>query len=616
MKKYRKCFLISIVIVLLTNLISGIKINSFSEPSANTQKDFGLHSSISTSDPLKFEWYELWGDGSSQFAQGAALDSEDNIYLTGTHSDTELFLVKYSPDGNLNWSTIWNGVANVHGTSLALDSNGNIYVAGFFGTPTDVILVKFNATGDYVWHQIWSTVYQEEAMGIYIDEDDYIYLTGVYLTGTLYELILLKYDISGTLIWNKNWGEEQVDVVYDIDLDSNGNIFVTGNAYQGILTVKFDSSGTYIWHEVWGNEVNDVGRGLTIDSLDNVYVTGSSYNFTASGHNIALIKYDNNGNELWNRTWSYTHFTIGVGIALDSQENVYVVGDMYSNIFLNSNYTVVKYSKNGNFMWSKIWGGDDYDVPYAIVIDSKDQVYLAGDCSSYTVGGDSDIYLVKFSSLTQITVYSPEENIFFGPNAPNFHVDILEPDLNYSWYSLDNGIHKGFFTGSTGIIQESQWNIGDEGIVNITFYANNSLGDIGYSKISVKKDLTSPTSTISYIPHNATSPIPIVNSSTLFTINANDSDGAGVELKQYQIMLGQWVNYTHPFRLDNHISADYIIYFRAIDLVGNVEDTQQIIVQLIDTRISPPAIPGYNLFLITGAISVVTAIILRKRLKS
>ena len=96
MKKSKNWFLICLLIVLSTYLISGIKIKSFSESDFKDQKIYGLNSSASTSEPLKFEWYEVWGDGNNQIAQDAALDLEDNIYLTGTHSNTELFLVKYT----------------------------------------------------------------------------------------------------------------------------------------------------------------------------------------------------------------------------------------------------------------------------------------------------------------------------------------------------------------------------------------------------------------------------------------------------------------------------------------------------------------------------------------
>jgi len=48
--------------------------------------------------------------------------------------------------------------------------------------------------------------------------------------------------------------------------------------------------------------------------------------------------------------------------------------------------------------------------------------------------------------------------------------------------------------------------------------------------------------------------------------------------------------------------------------VGNVEDTQSITVQLIDTRISP-SISGYALIALIGVTVVLSVIIMKKKLR-
>ena len=94
-------------------------------------------------------------------------------------------------------------------------------------------------------------------------------------------------------------------------------------------TYKIDTNGNYVWGELY--PVSSYGSSgalaLALDSANNVYVTGSS-TITNTGSDIATLKYDSNGNQLWVQRYNGpgNGNDAGNAIAVDNAGNVYVAG--------------------------------------------------------------------------------------------------------------------------------------------------------------------------------------------------------------------------------------------------------------------------------------------------
>ena len=102
-----------------------------------------------------------------------------------------------------------------------------------------------------------------------------------------------------------------------------------------------------------------------------------------------------------------------------------------------------------------------------------------------------------------ISVTSPLENDLIGVLAPNFTVYISGVEIDSTWYTLDNGITNYTFTGLTDTINPNAWdNFGYE-TVTIEFYINDSLGEMGFDEITVRKDPDPPQITVN-LPINQT----------------------------------------------------------------------------------------------------------------
>ena len=94
------------------------------------------------------------------------------------------------------------------------------------------------------------------------------------------------------------------------------------------------------------------------------------------------------------------------------------------------------------------------------------------------------------SSLPFISVYTPLQYSYFSNVAPTFQVTISGDNLNSIFYQI--GDSKIFFGNNQGQINQNLWNGCDEGLVLITFYVNNTIGNYSVAEVTVYKDTILP----------------------------------------------------------------------------------------------------------------------------
>ncbi|MBY8986149.1 MAG: right-handed parallel beta-helix repeat-containing protein [Candidatus Lokiarchaeota archaeon] len=94
-----------------------------------------------------------------------------------------------------------------------------------------------------------------------------------------------------------------------------------------------------------------------------------------------------------------------------------------------------------------------------------------------------------------ITINFPYFNNIFNNNTPNYSFSIIEGNLDSIWYRLTNGTfitENVSITSLSGYIEQELWNLFGNGSVIIQFFANDTLDNIGYSEVFLRKDILVP----------------------------------------------------------------------------------------------------------------------------
>ena len=241
------------------------------------------------------------------------------------------------------------------------------------------------------WSRTWGGSGYNYGRNVIVDSSNNIYFAERSMT-------LLKYNSSGDLKWTVSFPMTMEDK--GLAFDSSENIYAAG--YRGSSNnrnaslVKFDNDGNEIWNRTWGSNTWDDARAVAVDSNDNVFITGMTKSFGDSGGDIYIIKYNSSGHEQWIRHWNNQQGDIAYDISVDSKDNIYVTGISY--ISHDEYICLIKYDTNGNQLWNRTTTfNNDFDVnTRAITIDSLDNVYIGGQ-TGVKYSTDYDIFLIKYT---------------------------------------------------------------------------------------------------------------------------------------------------------------------------------------------------------------------------
>ena len=195
--------------------------------------------------------------------------------------------------------------------------------------------------------------------------------------------------------------------------------FMYGNA--NITLLRYDPTGNLIWKRFWdsgqGYSGDDIGVGVAHDQDDNIYVTGNTLDVGDDEYNIVTLKYDKFGTFQWQRIWGGNDDDSVNNIAVDSEGNIYVCGstDSYSS---DTETCLLKYSSTGALLWYKTWKGYCYDswcggVGNDLFIDSSDNIYVVAD----VIYPSEVMAVLKYSSSGKLLEHGGWENNHYSTDA-------------------------------------------------------------------------------------------------------------------------------------------------------------------------------------------------------
>jgi hypothetical protein len=403
------------------------------------------------------------GGGDYDSARGIALDSSQNVYVTGVTQSTnfpvtsgslssifsggtDAFVYKINAAGtSLGWSTYFGGGSIDEGKAIAVDSQGNVYVGG--------------STQSF----------------------DFPVKSGFQMTpsgGS--DAFVAKIQGNGSrTIWCSYLGGDATDVLMGLALDSSRNVIVAGwtssytfptpggfvtqkSSIDGGFVTKIRSTGnSLLWSSYTGGHTTDIAWGVAVDGAGNVLVVGqtgsASLIATPNGFDQSLggagdayvLKVAPGGSLLWGSYYG-GQYTDGYeelrGAAVDAAGNVYLTGNTNSVDFpattgaFDLTYStgspppvtydafVTKLSSTGALVWSTYLGGSNNDIGRAIAVDSLQNVYVTGVTQSTefpvtpgslrTTTNGSDMFVTKLNASGSILIWSTFLGGSIGGDTP------------------------------------------------------------------------------------------------------------------------------------------------------------------------------------------------------
>lgn len=263
-------------------------------------------------------WLRLISSGLKDEVAGGAVDSKNNVFITGTSGVVTKrgFLAKLEPSmGNVSWGALFDlpNTSTEEFWSVAVDSQDRPVVGGqsSFGQSlgSALLMVRYSTQG--VAQSYWKdTVFTgtEDKTKIAVDSLDRVVLMG---TAADYQVSIFRFDTGNVPSLTVHQPTISTAPFQDFVIDAHGDYVVLGYFHyspQTVAIMKYSQEGSLLWSTSFLGDANRIA----VDASRSIYVHGA-YHVESGPSELGVMAFDANGNSLWDATY---HGTNEIGVVL------------------------------------------------------------------------------------------------------------------------------------------------------------------------------------------------------------------------------------------------------------------------------------------------------------
>ena len=206
-----------------------------------------------------------------------------------------------------------------------------------------------------------------------------------------------------TLVSETTWGGSDSDIGETVAVAADGSVYVAGRTRSfttdsglEIFVLKFAADASLIWQRTWDipNTFGDQEpHDVAVAPDGSVYVAGRT---SGVGGDALLLKFDPDGNLVWQRTWGGNGFESAEGVAVGADGSVYLAGGTERSFREDSDAFVVKLSPAGTIVWQKTYGTAEGETGFDVVVGLDGNLLLTGGTP---LAGTFGFYLAKLGPV-------------------------------------------------------------------------------------------------------------------------------------------------------------------------------------------------------------------------
>jgi hypothetical protein len=385
------------------------------------------------------------------FAVFGNTKSNDGDITDKIYEGSDLWLLKFNADADLEWSKTYGGSGDDRGHSLVQTTDGGYMLLGYSKSSDGIAsnnegqhdnwIIRVDELGVFMWERSFGFLGHDHAYNI-IQTSDGGFLFNGFLDVTasngagnkaddksssrhgVGEFWCHKIDAQGTLEWRNYFGGTSNDRSYDSVELENGNFVLVGTSEStdvditnpkgsyDIWVVTIDSKGQLLWEKSLGGTQTDRANAVLEDQNGNIVVFGNSFSsdgdisYSKGSSDFWIITLDFNGELLSEASFGGSDFDLGRALTKGSGGFLWTAGysrskdgDVSQNNGDND-MLVLRISPENIAVNSISFGGSGLDLAHDIIELSSGKIIVVGETES-TDGifkqnqGNKDLVIVQ-----------------------------------------------------------------------------------------------------------------------------------------------------------------------------------------------------------------------------
>ncbi len=317
-----------------------------------------------------------------------------DLHVTGSDDGVLKYEFHCAPGADYNQIQIhYDGI-----DSLCIDENGNLHINTSLGTLGDGAPIVWQAGTPHKFIPARFSLIDGDTYRVALDAD----------VDPTHELV-----IDPKVRWMRYLGGDIDDRGWGLAVDAQGGIYLVGetpsddfegarNEWRGntdAYVLKISGTGELRWMTYLGGSGADRGLGIATNRRGGVFVTGETSSSDFQGRRNALrggtsdaflLSVSSSGALQRMRYLGGDGRDVGFAVTVNRAGDAFVSGltssvdfdGQINELHGREDAFVARLSENGAIAWTTYLGGGENDVSQCLVIDSDDNVMLAGETSS------------------------------------------------------------------------------------------------------------------------------------------------------------------------------------------------------------------------------------------
>ncbi len=297
--------------------------------------------------------------------------------------------------------TAWTMLVNNSGTwvdkGCGTHDGGGVTV-GIYTTlgKWDSWVVRFKPDGDTAWTRLIGGAYGDYGRDIVRLGDTGYVMLGKKQTVQYgdYYVWLVRIDTNGNTKWEKLMSRTENPWGLALATDTG---FCIASSYESavgtkndIVIIRTSSTGDTVWTKRYGGAENDDPEAIVATPDSGFIIVANTYSYGPGNGDVYVLKVNKHGDTVWTRTFGGTEWDVAYDVEQTSDGNFIVVGGTYS-LDPNGAMYAIKISSDGTTLWESYVGsagGRAYDC-----VETPDGGFLLGGLTY--PGTNNDMYLVR-----------------------------------------------------------------------------------------------------------------------------------------------------------------------------------------------------------------------------